>query len=178
MKTEKPPITVNEIEIAIAKYYDVRQNIIVPNISWGFTWKDKDVWHSLHECDVLVVRKTGYAIEVEIKRSKSDLLNDFKKKHKHESNKIKELYYAIPMDNVDEWSELIPKHAGIIAYDKPVSTTYVRTYVRKIRGAKTNMKATKLTIEEQLKIAKLGTMRIWGLKEKLIENIKERCDEN
>ena len=34
--------------------------------------------------------------------------------------------------------------------------------------------ARKLTIEEQLKVAKLGTMRIWNLKEKLIklENLK------
>ena len=58
-------ITTIEMEVAIAAYFGFRQNIIVPNISWGFM---------NHEADMFIVRKSGYAIEIEIKRSKSDLL--------------------------------------------------------------------------------------------------------
>lgn len=181
-KTKKPTITTTEIEVAIAKHYGTRQNIIVPNISWGFSWNDKEGWHSMHECDVFVIKKTGYAVEIEIKRSKNDLLNDFKKRHKHKSSKIRELFYAIPRENVDEWSKLIPKHAGIIAYEKYEEEIWDKKkhnwsgkykwamLARRIRNAEPNKKATKLTIEEQLKIARLGTLRIWNLKEKMIKN--------
>jgi hypothetical protein len=181
-KTKKPLITINEIEIAVAKHYGTRQNIIVPNISWGFSWNDKWGWHSMHECDVFVIKKTGYAVEIEIKRSKSDLLNDFKKRHKHESTKIRELFYAIPEENLDEWSKLIPKHAGIITYEKYEEEIWDKkkkqwsgktkwvTLARRKRNATPNKDAIKLTIEEQLKIAKLGTMRIWNLKEKMVKN--------
>lgn len=53
-----------EIETAIAMKLDIRKHIIVPNISWGA---------GLHECDLLVINKSGYATEIEIKISKSDL---------------------------------------------------------------------------------------------------------
>ena len=42
--------------------------------------------------------------------------------------------------------------------------------VEAFRNAETNKNAVKLTTEEQLKIARLGTLRIWNLKEKLIKN--------
>jgi len=35
-ETKKTTITLNEIEVAIAKYYGIRKHIIVPNVSWGF----------------------------------------------------------------------------------------------------------------------------------------------
>ena len=68
---KKINITLPEIELAIAKYYGTREHIIVPNISWGFDY--------MHECDMFIIKKSGYAVEVEIKRSKNDLINDFKK---------------------------------------------------------------------------------------------------
>lgn len=172
--------TITEIELAIAKCYGTREHIIVPNISWGFTWKGGG-W--MHECDMFIVKKNGYAVEVEIKRSKSDLLNDFKKKHQHKSEKIREFFYAIPKNNLDEWSKLIPAHAGIIVYEKYEEEIWDRkarkwsgkfkwvTRARRIRDAEINKTAMKLTIEEQLKIARLGCLRIWNLKEKLIKTI-------
>lgn len=185
-KTERNKIiTVQEIELAIAKYYGTRQHIIVPNISWGFTW-GKNNSEYIHECDMFIIKRTGYAVEVEIKRSKTDLLNDFKKKHQHKSEKIREFFYAIPKDKVDEWSKLIPKHAGIIAYWKYEESIWDRKkrkwsdetkwVVRagRIRNAEINKTATKLTTEEQLKIARLGCLRIWNLKEKLIKNENKR----
>jgi hypothetical protein len=175
-KVKKPIISLIEIELAIARHYGTREHIIVPNISWGFDY--------IHECDMFIVKKSGYAVEVEIKRSKSDLLNDFKKTHHHKSNKIREFFYAIPKDNLDEWSKLIPKHAGIIAYEKYEEEIWDRkmhkwtdktkwvTRARRIRDAEINKSAMKLTTEEQLKIARLGCLRIWNLKQKLIKDEK------
>lgn len=96
-----------EIEVAIAKYFGVRKNIIVPNISWGFL---------THEADLFIVRKSGYAVEVEIKISRADLINDFKKKHTHndKQNRISEFYYAMPKDLYLKCKDLIPENAGII----------------------------------------------------------------
>jgi hypothetical protein len=167
-------ISVNEIEVAIARHYGTREHIIVPNISWGFNY--------IHECDMFIIKRNGYAVEVEIKRSKTDLLNDFKKIHNHKSDKIREFFYAIPKDNIDEWSKYIPKHAGIIVYwktedeiwDKKARkwTGKTKTVVRarRVRDAEINKSANKLTTEEQLKVARLGTLRIWNLKQKLIKN--------
>ena len=171
---KKINITLPEIELAIAKYYGTREHIIVPNISWGFDY--------MHECDMFIIKKSGYAVEVEIKRSKNDLINDFKKTHHHKSDRIREFFYAIPKDKADEWSKLIPKHAGIIVYWKCEEEIWDRkkhrwsdktrwvTRAGRIRNAETNKNGRKLTAEEQLKVARLGTMRIWNLKQKLIKN--------
>lgn len=165
----KLKISVDEIEIGIAGYFGYRQNIIVPKLSWGFNW--------IHECDVFILKKSGYAVEVEIKRTKSDLVKDLQKKHQHKDDRIKELYYAIPKEYLDDWSKLIPDHAGIISYEKYEDDIWdrkrrkyggkkgFRMYVRRCRSAKPNKNARKLTTEEKLKVAHLGCMRIWKLKQ-------------
>ena len=81
------PLTAKDIEISVAKYMDPRVNLIVPNASWGL---------GLHECDLLVISKAGYASEVEIKVSKADLLRDREKRHGHASDRIKALWFALP----------------------------------------------------------------------------------
>lgn len=50
-----------EMQYAIANALGFRQNIIVPNVSWGA---------GLHECDLLVISKYNWATEIEIKISK------------------------------------------------------------------------------------------------------------
>lgn len=162
----KKPLTTIEMEVAIAKYFGVRQNIIVPNISWGFM---------NHEADMFVVKKSGYATEIEIKRTKSDLLADFKKPHNHKDklNRIQELYYAIPETIYQACKDLIPSHAGILTCDKWY-TDYLKenkwvVNVRTRRDPVKNKSARKLNEKEKLKIASLGTMRIWSLKEKIIK---------
>lgn len=49
-----------------------------------------------HECDILSVSNSGYLTEFEIKISKSDLKNDLKKRHHHNSKRLKYQYFAIP----------------------------------------------------------------------------------
>lgn len=154
------------MEVAIANYFNYRQNIIVPNISWGL---------GLHECDVFIVTKSGYCTEVEIKRSKSDLLADFEKKHKHKDkkNRIKEFYYAIPKSLLSSCELLIPKDTGIIVCERSEwSSDKVYAYIH--RKTKPNLGAVPLTAKELHKVGHLGTMRIWSLKQKIIKMKNEQ----
>ena len=157
VKKDKPKLILKslDIEVALSYLFDYRRNIIIPNLSWGI---------GIHECDIFIIRtNSGYAIECEIKISKSDLLNDANKKHDHSDNRIKEFYFAIPEYLYESCKDFIPKHAGIITCEiyrnKPKATI--------VRKPIANKNARKLTQEEQFKIAKLGLLRVWRLKEKL-----------
>ena len=167
------PLRTIEMEVAIAKYFNPRQNIIVPNISWGFL---------SHEADLYIIRPSGYAVEVEIKISKSDFLADFKKKHNHndKGNHISEFYYAIPIKLYDECVNLIPKDAGILVCEKYYDDIMDRTYinVRTKRKAIRIKNAKKLTEKEISQISRLGSMRIWNLKNRIIKLQEEKDLQN
>lgn len=151
--------TLMEIEVAIARYFNPRQNIIVPNISWGLM---------NHECDMLVVTKSGFATEIEIKRSRADLLADFRKAHHHEEHRIRELYYCIPECLYEKCVDLIPEEAGVLV----VKTINGKHYIRVSRPAQ-RRKCRALTPVEMFKLARLGTLRIFPLKATLIRRLKE-----
>lgn len=165
-KGKSKDITMTEIEHAIAKWFDTRQHIIVPNVSHGWDYK--------REFDIFAIKKSGYAVEVEIKRTKADLKKDLLKEHQHKTDKIKELYFAVPDEHWNEWKEFIPVRAGILGYGKYeeregyFSKFNGNTFVTCRRSPKPNKNAKKLTTEEQLRIARLGCMRIWNLKKTLI----------
>jgi len=154
---KKNVITTLEMEVAIARLFGIRRNLIVPNISWGL---------DLHECDLLIVRKSGYAVEVEIKRTKYDLLNDFKKKHNHidRKNRIVEFYYAIPEHIYEKCKDFIPKEFGIIVCYQ-LDFNFIKAEIK--RKSKRKKNVNKFTDDEINKVANLGCMRIWKLKEKL-----------
>ena len=147
-----------EMEVAIAKYFGIRKHIVVPNVSWGFF---------RHECDLFLIRTSGYGFEVEIKRSKSDMMADFKKKHGHKDrqNRIVQLYYAFPEELLSKVEELVPDDCGILTVSR--SEWNNKAYASMRRDAKRRKGAKQLTQKEQLQIARLGTLRIWTLKEKL-----------
>lgn len=158
------------METAISRLFDIRKCIIVPNISWGFV---------NHECDLFVISKTGLASEVEIKRSKSDFMADFKKDHKHLDSKIAYFYYAFPEYIYDKCKDMIPEHAGIIIVRKYESGFGVRVQASFERPAARRKNYRKLTEAEQLKVARLGCMRIYSLKMKLIgqdEKLQEQTE--
>ena len=157
-KPKVPMVTTSEMEVAIAKYFGIRKHIVVPNVSWGFF---------NHECDLFFIRTSGYGFEVEIKRSKSDMMADFKKKHGHKdrANRIVQLYYAFPEELLPNLEELVPDDCGIITVSRSEWDNKARASMR--RDAKRRKGAKPLTQKEQLKIARLGTLRIWTLKEKL-----------
>lgn len=139
-----------DIEIAVSKYFGPRKNIILPNISWGIGLK--------HECDLLIVTKSGYAYEVEIKVSRQDLLKDLKKPHKHEHFKLKKLFFAIP-EYLKKDIESIPECAGILIIDENMR-------VELIRKAKTKGNY-KFNETDFFNLARLGGLRVLNLNKKL-----------
>jgi len=98
-------ITSLDIEIAVAKHFGWRQNVIVPNVHWGL---------GLHyEADLVVLRPSGWAIEIEIKISAADIRADLKKLRQHNSPLFRELYFAVPECLTENPN--IPAHAGILS---------------------------------------------------------------
>ena len=154
------PIPLIEMEVSIMKMFGIRQNIIVPNISWGF---------NIHEMDLAVVTKSGYLKEIEIKRSISDLKADFKKSHHHKSDRICKMYYAIPEELLENSLQLIPNDCGIILCYRLNNNQRNIIRAKIHREAKLRKNSRKLTLEEQFKIARLGCLRILTLKEKILK---------
>jgi len=147
-----------EIESAIARYFDPRRNVIVPNVWWGLELN--------HECDLFVLNQAGYAYEVEIKTSRSDIKADLKKRSHHESKKIRRLYFAIPAKLKDS-IDLIPEQAGVLIVG-------ISGNVLKLREATLNKTARALTDKEKAKLGHLGTMRIWKLRKALQDLAKQK----
>ncbi len=152
------------MEIAISKMFGIRRNIIVPNLSWGL---------ALHECDLFVMRSSGYAIEVEIKRTFADFKKDFEKRHGHidKKNRIVEFYYAFPEELYEKCKDLVPEHAGVILCSSRLD--YKKRFVVKAsikKKAKRSTTAKKLTEKEQQQVTRLAALRIWTLKERIARN--------
>lgn len=140
-------ITTLDIELAIARLFNPRVNIIVPNVTWGMGFN--------YELDMLVITPAGYGYEIEIKISKSDFLADMRKRHFHDSKRIKKFYYAIPDYLLGKCEKHIPNDCGIISVNNG------RAII--IRESKTRNKF-KFTPADMLNLTRLGTMRIWALK--------------
>lgn len=158
-----PPVKIKtkDIEIAVAEWLGVRQQrLIVPNVSWGL---------GIHECDILTVSHSGYASEIEIKVSKSDLCRDAHKHHQHRSQRIKYLYFAMPA-SMCEYEADVPTQAGIILVDY-YDFRYQCTLTRRPTP---NKLAKKFTDAEMFTLARLGALRIWSLKRRVLE-LERRC---
>jgi hypothetical protein len=159
-----------DIEIAIMQYLNPMRNLIVPNASWGVR---------LHECDLLSLSKSGYATEIEIKISKSDLLKDKIKKHNHLSNYIKKLYFAVPEKLKEIALKEIPERAGLIIIKNNYKDYINRygcawKYIEVIRECKINKNAISWHISHKFQLARLGAIRILGLKKKIYEKETNR----
>lgn len=148
-----------DIEIAIMREFNYRQNLIVPNITSMYDVLD-------FETDMLVLTKANLAYGFEIKISKSDLKKDFEKiQHKNINyfRKFKYFYYAIPSELVEYAQTIIPSHFGIWALDineRGFKRFYeVRKPVKLFDHYFTN--------SQRYEIARLGAMRIYTLKLKL-----------
>jgi len=141
-----------DIECAVADYFSPRVNLIVPNVSWGLIF---------YEVDLLVVTPSGYCYEVEIKTSRGDLKADLLKRHGHRSKKMRRLYFAIP-DYMQKDVEFIPARAGVLVVS--TASNCQRLPCKCIRDPENNAEARKLSDAERFQVARLGTMRIWTLK--------------
>ena len=88
-------LSLAKIEHSVLRWFDApSRNKFIKNLSYGLL---------NHECDVVIVSKSKYLTEIEIKRSFSDFLADFKKKHHHDDDcRIKNFYYCLPESIVDK----------------------------------------------------------------------------
>jgi hypothetical protein len=146
-----------DVELAVSNFLNPRQNLIVPNVHWGM---------DIHECDLLVITPAGYGWEIEIKVNKADLIKDASKWHRHIDHRIKDLWFAIPKQ-LEPFIDHIPERAGIIIVDTvPPHGDHRCT---KIRLPISNQSPYKFSEEEKYKVARLGALRIWGLKRKVRE---------
>lgn len=158
-----------DIELAIFRMYDVRQNIIVPNVS--------DQMCLVHfETDMLVLSQSNYATGYEIKVTKSDLLADLKKKQyarfKDKENgsllqelyyakKFKYFYYAVPQKLKEIALQIIPEFVGLYVYDNNGVG-----FLIKVKDAK-KLKTQSWSEKDKIELMRLGTMRIYSLKLRL-----------
>jgi len=154
-----------DIEIALVKKFDCRRNLIVPNVSWGFLYDESLGRH--YEADLLVVSKAGYVIEIEIKTSKADLIRDKLKKMRHDSNKIKYLYFAVPENIVDVCFEHAPEKAGIIVVRETGMPKKFRQKKCSVLRKPKMIGRYKILESERYQLMRLLCMRIWNLKKKL-----------
>lgn len=161
-----------DIELAIFRLYDIRQHIIVPNVS-------DQMGLVPFETDMLVLTQSGYATGFEIKVSKSDLLADLKKKQytrfKDKENcsllqelyyakKFKYFYYAVPKKLEETALSMITEFVGLYVYENfeyPKLSTF--KCVKEAKKLKTESWREKDIIE----LMRLGCMRIYSLKKGL-----------
>ena len=166
-------MTTLDIEIAIIKGSHIRQNIVVPNVSWGMVNNDG----VLHECDIIVLTPASYATEIEIKISKGDLLQDMNKRHCHKHNLIRKFYYAVPENLKQIALDVIPERAGLYVISEIEATNYKwlkgggnipipykYRRVTTVREAVINKDAVKWDDYQRFQLARFGAMRILGLK--------------
>lgn len=158
----------SDIEIAVASHFNWRQNIIVPNVSWGLFGDGREI-------DLAIVRPSGWLVEVEIKITASDIKADLRKRHwrlnmqqkdkpTHWHKYIKQSWFAVPHDVGNQ--ELIPEYCGILQ----VQSSHIHPgefEVRTICAPRVNPDAVKLTPEQISTVLRLGTMRIWTLRDAL-----------
>ena len=160
-------MTTSEMEKLIYWYFQDSSLVIVPKVSGNNWWFDSEtmLWKNIvnHECDMLIISKKCYLTEVEIKISLSDLKADFKKKHQHKDENIKNFYYAFPEEMKAKAVELIPEEAGIlIAVKKHLNDGYEYREIKCYRKPKINKLAKPINDIVLSKIYRLGYLRYWN----------------
>lgn len=160
-------MTTPEMEKLIYTYFESGSLAIVPRVTKNNGWLDTEadlmIWKNIvnHECDILIVTKNRYLTEVEIKISLSDLKADFKKKHQHKDENIKNFYYAFPEEMKEKALELIPKECGILIAVKKESGIPYRK-IECYRKPKINKEAKPINNIVLSKIYRLGYLRYWN----------------
>lgn len=172
--------SINEIELAIMQYedFDFQRNLMV------FRAKE---WSNVvnHECDCLMMSKSGYLTEIEIKRSYADFLADFHKTHEHNDPAISQFYFLIH-DSFKEKAfeklvELKKVPDKIYTYNDKCEIKEwkcsgdVIDAIKQKYGIRPEYKLyshwheRKLFLEEQYQLARLGAMRYRFSLEKIVK---------
>lgn len=157
-------LTVDEIQVALRNsgIWNKRQDIFIPNLSWGLL---------NHEADLVIITKSGYLTEVEIKRSWEDFKADFKKGHEHNDPRVYHFHFCVPESIKDRVFEFLKeKYCPEGKYIAIPSVLYYSEggSIHQLPGGYSRRGGRKLFLEEQLTAARLGCMRVWNMKEKLL----------
>lgn len=98
--------------------------------------------HRREKCDVLVMTKK-HMIEIEIKTSKSDLIQGEKRKTKHKVSDSKRVvnkfFVCVPTELVEEakkWIEKTNPKYGLIEFDSKNNNRFYENYIKIIKPAK------------------------------------------
>lgn len=153
-------LTVHEIEdLLILNAGGIRKNLCVPNVSWGLNID--------YEADLLIITKAGYCTEFEIKRSYSDFLADMKKgEHAHKAPWVYKFYYVIPLSIKEKVLKYF-EDKGLTGCDVPGILCYSETgNLTSVGGIPNVNGGRKMFLEEILKVARLGTLRYWNIRNK------------
>lgn len=160
--------SVREIQQALhdSWLFNQRSGIMVPNVSWGLL---------SYEADLVDINRSGYMTEVEIKRSFEDFKKDLSKKHNHDDERVYYFYYCVPeaiynkvIGFLDEKYEVKPnnKKPAVLLYNENLNIEY-KNYGNTTAMHKDGVRYRKLFLEEQLTVARLGTLRYWKRETKI-----------
>ena len=164
----KTKLTVREIQLAIRNswYCDVRNNLIIPNVSWGLL---------PYEADLLVVKPSGLCAEFEIKRSFEDFKKDFTKHHTHDCKIIAYFYYVIPEAIKDKVKAFIVEHfedsawyPAVIIYNEQGNLSRLVYDELGYLGCDRRKNYEKVTPEQRVTLGRLVSIRYWNTLEELI----------
>jgi hypothetical protein len=168
------PVSERWMLLCLAESFNKRKNLVVPNVSWGF--------HGEYEKDLVVVYPSGWAVEVEIKISIADLRADQKKRHKHNSQYMRQLYFALPLSIYQKKEELVnsllPDKAGLIVVSNEIFpesgyTPYLNKYptaawrCNSAKSASVNKNARKLDDKQRQNLMRLAYLRYWSIENRV-----------
>ena len=135
------------------------KNIIIPNLSWAMF---------NYEMDVAIITPSLQLYEVEIKRSWSDFLADFKKDFYHNDPRVSRFWYCVPFCMWEKTAEYLDEHllttTGIIAFDEDGEVMEMRTTVRRKEVAK-------MDPADVFKACRISNMRYWSNRDRKIKDI-------
>ena len=155
-------ITAEQMQLSLYNFFLGNGSWIIPNVYFG-------PFDGSHEFDLAVIRKSGYLVEVEIKRSVNDTIADSKKAHRHKDphNRIAELYFAVPEEIYEKCLPYIPDHAGILSLAGESGK-----FVTRKRFAKRYPKCKPLELYEQLELVGKCCHKMWSLKRHILWDLQ------
>jgi hypothetical protein len=137
------------------KFSQRKNFLVIPNVSWGFL---------RYEADMLVVTKSKYCTEIEVKVSMSDWKADFdKRKHDWIDARIKYQYYAAPMTLAERYIELdLPQGWGVIGVKENGGIQILKEAISR--------SCRKINDKELMILCRLACFRVWRHENKILDD--------
>jgi len=152
----------NKIEIALYNHFNFLNNDIISNVFLDF---------NRYECDLMVITKSLYVSEVEIKISVSDLRAESKKQRYklngyHNPNFsvcdfLKHKWFAMPEEMEKQGLELIPKYSGLLCVNEKMGVKIVKKPEK--------LSDKKISNEQRTDFLRIGNLKVFTLKNRILE---------